>query len=296
MKDLNLLWKLLNIESVYQDDQAVCYAILKDIISLPALETHITSMEELTTFFLKTICDPSNKLQYIPIEGVQAIEILLFQVNRSLGHFGEKVRARQTRFQNAVGGMPQPREPSKHDRFGEVVDYVIKVPPSKIQGISILWRIMLEAKNEEASSRAIELLNMLYTKIAKELEGELADISTDFVETAIKKLKLFYEIIRKEKEGRNREIVKLLRLIEEMMDESEKRGNGGITPLIGLTKGSPLNFTIINAAVESHIAGGIPDKFDLHVHSKITLWQLKMLIGNRIQLAPEMVFTFFLNC
>lgn len=57
-----------------------------------------------------------------------------------------------------------------------------------------------------------------------------------------------------------------------MLDESEKRGNGGITPLGCLMKGRTIKIHINNLAVDTVMNTNIPSLFEIFVHGKITIW------------------------
>jgi ubiquitin carboxyl-terminal hydrolase 34 len=74
-----------------------------------------------------------------------------------------------------------------------------------------------------------------------------------------------------------------------MLYDSERRGNGGITPLVALRKGSPLRLSFFNFASDSAQRAAFHDRFELTVHSGLTCWQLKMLVAARIEMVPELL-------
>lgn len=265
------MWRLFVQDGVLQEDQTIYYAWLKDLLGNSMLEYRVESLADLSTFFGEIVCEEGS-YQHLPLDGMLAIEALLLRVNTSLGYMEEV-----SKFQH-IGSSS-----------GNDPDFKVKVPPAKLRGVAVLWKIVLESTHEEVASRAIELLNKLYTKLGEGLEEQVAEISGDFVQTAVDKLKLFHELVVSTKQSRSREIVKLLRLIEQMLDDSERKGNGGITPLWGLPKGCPLHLDVVNHAVEGMASQGVPERFDLEVHSRVTVWQLKMLIANRIRTVPEIV-------
>ncbi len=171
----------------------------------------------------------------------------------------------------------------------EEIEFRVKTLPMQIVGAEALWKIVLEAKSEAVTLKAIELINKLYTKLAEELEDRIAEISSNFVETAIEKLRICYRNMVQDGQNRSGEIVKVLRLIEEMLDDSERKGNGGLSPLVSLPKGSPILLRIHNFATDSVVSPEIPEKFELAVHSRTTYWQLRVLIARRLKMAPEVV-------
>ena len=276
---MGFLWKLLVKQCAGPEDQAMFYRFLKDFISLGPLENHVFSISEMSVFFTEIICDERNNFQQLPVEGMEAIESLLIEVNKSLGNIIDQGSAKKVKIVQ-IG----PQLPEVGDN-----EFSVAVQPTQIKGVSVLWKIVLEAKNETVSMKAIELLNKLYTKLGEELQGRIAEISTQFVETAIEKVRVFYDQMAKAGENRGREIVKLLKLIDEMLDESERKGNGGITPLQAVLKGVPVRLNIVNNAVDPLLNPDIPQKVTIAVHSSVTLWQLKATIADILHLLPESV-------
>ena len=273
--NFDLLWRVLVQNCILPEDQVLYYAWLKELLSSTMLEYRVESMGDISAFFTSVLCAETNSYQHLPLDGMLAIEHMLIKVNTSLNYM-EEVTAKFKR--GGIAGATYAEN-----------DFKVKVPPAKLRGVSALWKIVLETSHEEVASRAIELLNKLYTKLGEGLEEQVAEISGDFVQTAIDKLKLFHEHVVNAKQSRSKEIVKLMRLIEQMLDDSERKGNGGITPLWGLPKGVTLRLDIINHIVEGLARQGVPDRFDLVVHSRVTIWQLKMLIANRLKTVPEIV-------
>jgi len=292
-ENLECLWKNLVKEPIFTEDIANFYRILKELVS-SGVEDHVSSMQDLTTFFTNTICNESNNFTQLPIEGVQAIESLIIVVNKHLEKLVEVGVIRRKRYGYGYGNYGYMMGPitymqSAEENKDDEIEFKVKTLPSQIVGSSVLWKIVLEAKSEAVTLKAIELINKIYTKLSEELEERIAEISSSFVGTAIEKLRLCYKKSIEFNENRTGEIVKVLRLIEEMLDDSERRGNGCLTPLISYTKGVPLILKIQNFATDTVVNSDIPDKFDLSVHSRITVWQLKVLIARKIKIAPEIV-------
>ena len=163
--------------------------------------------------------------------------------------------------------------------------------PSKLKGVDSLWKIALEAKEETVVLQAMGLLNKLYTKLGVELENNVAEISSQFVQTAMTKLFIFYKNITHDSEDRNKEIVTLLHLIEDMLGESERKGNYCLTPLYAIFKGTKTKLTI------QYFEIGKPTftkSFTLELHSHVTFGQLKTYIGSEISISPDNVI-YLLN-
>lgn len=287
-ENLNLLYMLLVCKSLTPDDPTIFYSFLKDLLSLGSLDEHVKSPEDIDFFFTNSICDEKNNFQTLTIEGMNSIESLLIKINK---HLGKIVLASKSKKKKSWQIMPMAGQVyhNSWDNYEEIIEFRVKTLPTQIVGINALWKIALEAKNEAVINKAIELLNKLYTKLGEEVKERIAEISSDFVETAIEKLKLFYDRSINRNENRSSEIVKVLRLIVEMIFESERKGNGGMTPLFCLYRGEPIHITVINNAVEFGPNSGIPDKFELFIHTHLTYWQLRMLVANKLKIPPEVV-------
>lgn len=293
-ENIYMLWNCLVHKHIILEDQQVFYEILKGLIGM-GIEGHVASIDDIKVFYTNILCNESNNFQAFPIEGMQVLESLLIIVNRIMDKIVEigaikkkkkydKRYGHLRRYSNMIGPMPPPEKEQE-----EEIEFRVRVPPSEIIGASTLWKIVLEAANEQVTIRAIELINKIYTKLSEELEDKMSEISSSFIETVIKQLKLCHQNMLRGNLSRSNEIVKLLRLTEQMLDESEKKGNGGITPLIGFLKGHELKLSIKNYAIDALDRPDVPEAVDLNVHSKITYWQLTTLVARRLNIEPELI-------
>jgi hypothetical protein len=186
----------------------------------------------------------------LPIEGMEAIELLIIGINKNLKYIVETVD-----------------------------EFKVNVPPNELEGEKILWRIMLEVQNEKVSMKAVDLLNKLYTKLSEEVQGP--EIGIHFIEVAMEKLREFYEQMSVKGVNRVMEIVKLLKLIDEMIDESETRESSSHFILIHLL----VNTRKINLEV---ILDG-NEKLNIQVNSRITLWNLKNILAEHLKTSPKYI-------
>jgi len=289
-ENITILWNNLIQRAIIYEDQKTFYEIFKQIIHM-GIEEHVVSMDDVKDSFINVLCNDDNNFQILPIEGIQVIESLLIIVNRitdKIVEIGVVKKKTHDQMHGRYGGMIGPMAPPEMNQEEEI-EFRVKVLPSELIGASTLWKIVLEATNEQVTISAIELISKIYTKLSEDLENKISEISSSFIEMAIKQLKLCYQTMMNININRSNEIVKILRLIEQMLDESEKKGNGGITPLNAIMKGSNLNLTIKNHAVDTFERPDIPDTIDLTVHRRTTYWQLIMLVARRLGMEPERV-------
>ena len=151
-----------------------------------------------------------------------------------------------------------------------------------IKSEKALWRIMLEVQNEEVYMKAVELLNKLYTKLSEPMQEYISEISNNFIEVAIEKLNIFCDNMKSKEMNKTKEIVKLLKLINDMIEESElKVGSSELVPMETLINGKELDIDICVVPNFMH------SNFSIRVHSKMTLYRLKVEIANKIKIHPE---------
>lgn len=293
-ENIDFLWESLVKCAITPEDQKVFYEIFKELFTT-GMEEHVASMEDIKDFFTNTLCSDDNNFQALPIEGMQVIESLLITVNRDMNTIVEigAVRKKEQSY-GRYNGMIGPMPPSEAVQEEEI-EFLVKVLPSEVVGASMLWKIVLEALSEQVTIRAIELISKIYTKLSEELENKIAEISSSFIETAVKQLKLCHQNMLKGNLSRSNEIVKMLRLIEQMLDESEKKGNGGITPLTALLKGREVKFSVKNYAVDTLDRPDVPDAVEVSVHSNTTYWQLVILVARKLLIEPELIRIKFPN-
>lgn len=255
------------------------YELLRRIITeFYILTGPVCPYEDLAHFFTTEICNPDLDFSLITVPIMKVLEILLICVNKHLKNI--IVKAGQSNLLN-------------NQQSDQPDEFEVKIKPSEIKGISVLWKIALEAKNESVAMRAIEFLNKLHTKLAPELEDKVVIISREFIETAGEKLGKLHEGLISGKHHTS-EIIKVLKLIEEMIDESEKKGNACITPLYALYKSDLYKIRILNLIVSSlnkEIFSQKPqNEITINLPSNLTLWQLKCFISKEFHISPDSVF------
>lgn len=76
-------------------------------------------------------------------------------------------------------------------------------------------------------------------------------------------------------EGSNYE--KYLAILEGILNESEKSGNGGLEPLAKQLPALPIGFTILN-----HFNQENRNRFNIFVNSNITLYEFRFIIGRHV--------------
>jgi len=273
IKDLTNLWDLFVVKAVFPEDQLMFYRLLKEMIFCNRLEEWVEDIFDFCDFFSNVICKESNDFKDLSQEGMEAIECILIVCNKER-YYLKDIESRNQQYKDYTASSA----------VVDVTDFVVNTNPNNIKGVNLLWKIVLETKDEKVALRAMELLNKLYTKLAPRLEDSVAEISGEFVKTAIEKLHEFSRRILKGNVNESKKIVILLNMIEEILAESERKGNYYITPLYAMFKGNPIELVI------QYIEAGKPDNnFNLHLHSRVTFGQVKALIALKLKCFPERV-------
>lgn len=298
-EDFTFLWENLVHRYVLLEDQNSFYQIMWELF-FSEIEKCITSFDDLTKFFESTICSEENNYQQLSVEGMRVINALILFVNKYKEKIVEVSNSRKKRYEskfdytNMIGTLTQGY--STEDFKGDIMDFRVRTLPAQIIGCSLLWKIILEATSESVTMMAIDMINKIYTKLSEDLDNRIGEISSGFVETAIEKLRLCHKQVAEGNQRRSNEIVKLLRLVEGMLDNSERKGNSGVTPFAGIQKGFGLTVKVQTLNMNSVVSANTPDEFDLPVHSSITYCQLTMLIAKRLNLAYEILRLIFMTC
>lgn len=243
MHNLETLWTNFVVAPVLAEDQVVLYKFLSNLMALGKLETSVASMNDLSAFFTNTIC--SGDFQDLPLEGMGTIESLLVLVNKSAGLLESAKKTKSPLWRQIRSNIFKQKLPED--------DFIVKAKPDNVKGIDILWKIVLECRREGVTLKAMELLSKLYTRLAASLDCALDEIAKEFVETATEKLSLFYQKAVQGNENRDKEIVTLIRLIEEMLDESERKG-------MWLSKDRQLLYNSVAWSVKGNASNSSSDK------------------------------------
>ena len=75
-------------------------------------------------------------------------------------------------------------------------------------------------------------------------------------------------------------ILRALNILQSMIDESEKMGNGGLKSLTSLVAGEQLQLNFVN---ESFVGHKVPRLFQLKVPNNVTVYELLYLVGQQVR-------------
>lgn len=241
-------------------DPQVFYSFIKEVSrSIGSPNPYFIFFHDFLFFFRSSFCNVN--FANFPVQGMEAMESLVLNINKELKNI-----------------LELPGESESVD----IEDFEVNVSPKKLEGEETLWRILLEAQNEEVSIKAATLLNKLYTRLEKNLLDEIPEISMEFINTAVEKLKAFWEQMKGA--DRVKKILKLLKMIDEMVDESEvQESSKKLIPMDALINGQELSVEVTFFKDKKN------ECVTVKTHSKETLWNLRSLIADHLQTLPELV-------
>ncbi|EGR29725.1 ubiquitin carboxyl-terminal hydrolase family protein, putative, partial [Ichthyophthirius multifiliis] len=164
-------------------------------------------------------------------------------------------------------------------------DYIMCDNPEQLIGNEELWKIILENENIELVKKSLNFLNNLHTnfdsnKINQE-EEEL--IKSQYYEKV-------YKYLQENKEEQKK-IEKCLLILESILDESEKKGNGGLKSLLCLSRGELLTF---HCTAQFYIQDAA-NQFTVKIYSNDSLTDLLYQIGLMIKCSWEEVQLYLVD-
>lgn len=147
--------------------------------------------------------------------------------------------------------------------------------------MEIFWKIVQEATNIGVIEKSRDFLSKAYTQFSEEIEGENLEIRGNFIETYLNKLG---DIVNNKSKNRSDVICRMVKLMRDMIDESERNGTGGLKSHCALLKGD-----LIEMVVRNNLTNGktIPKKMEVEAYSNTTIWELKTEIGKYLESSPD---------
>ena len=147
-------------------------------------------------------------------------------------------------------------------RPGEDPDFAVRKHPSEMIGFAYLWRLALEADDDEVGSRAVQFLSSLHTQFSHAFEAETGGARPEavreaFVTSIVDRLRDAVEA------GRWGMVGRCLVAAEQLLREADESGvaESGARPHGSLAaRGAPLLLTFKNSIPAANFGGGVPDR------------------------------------
>ena len=207
--------------------------------------------EEGKLFFQEKICNTTKSFENLTIEAFACI----FQFFILINEREDLISVTYPFLSKSNSSLPE---------------FKIKTFPNNLNGIEIFWKIVSEANDKAVAEQSRDILNKLFTQLSDELESVSAQIRASFIEIYLEKLKTAIDNKQGETIGR------LIKLMKDMIEESERKGTSGLKSHSGLLKGDLISLVIYN-----NLTTGIdiPKKMNVQTYENTTVWELKIELG-----------------
>ena len=252
------LWELLFDSPVTQTDSLAFLKFLKKIAADQWEYSKNFAPEEGKLFFQEKICNSTKSYENLTIEAFACIFQFFILINEN----------------DDLLSVTYSISSDTNNAFPEIK---VKTFPNNLNGIEIFWKIVREANDKDVAEKSRDILNKLFTQLSDELESVSSQIRASFIETYLDKLKKAID----NKQGET--IGKLIKLMKDMIEESERKGTSGLKSHSGLLKGELLSLVIFNNLTDG---SDIPKKMNVETYENTTVWELKIELGKYFNSSP----------
>eukprot|EP01022_Parablepharisma_sp_SALTPOND_P017473 TRINITY_DN27_c0_g1_i1.p1 TRINITY_DN27_c0_g1~~TRINITY_DN27_c0_g1_i1.p1 ORF type:complete len:1307 (-),score=219.52 TRINITY_DN27_c0_g1_i1:4411-8331(-) len=236
-------------------------------------------------FFEEKICSTKNSFEHLTIEAFGCIIQFFDLINEHEGlvsvYRPPTHKYNSYTSYSSVSGAYYGEYSFTKKNENALPEVRTKVHPEKLNGVEIFWRIVQEAGNKDVVEKARDFLSKLYTMLSVELESQASEIRGAFIETYLEKLGI---LISSSVPQKNQMIARMISLMVDMIDESERKGTGRLKSHSALLKGY-----LISLVVHNNLTSGktVPKKLEIETYSNTTIWELKAELGKYVEASPE---------
>eukprot|EP00826_Nyctotherus_ovalis_P015246 TRINITY_DN14319_c0_g1_i18.p1 TRINITY_DN14319_c0_g1~~TRINITY_DN14319_c0_g1_i18.p1 ORF type:complete len:524 (-),score=194.29 TRINITY_DN14319_c0_g1_i18:66-1637(-) len=236
-------------------------------------------------FFDEKLCNPRESFRDLTVEAFELLMQFFILINEEKG-FIEVTRVQEPKnlcygnFSN-LSNIQQRysfNKKKEKEREREQPEMRVRTHPEKLKGVEILWRIIQEADIKPVTEKARDFLSKLYTKLAEELEPHASLIRNYFIETYLERLNGLLV------SSQLQTIERMITLMMDMIDESERKGTGRLKSHCALLKGPLIVFTVSN---EITTGKSVPKEMEVSVHANTSIWELKAELGKYVESSAE---------
>ena len=167
----------------------------------------------------------------------------------------------------------------------QVDDPVVKVSvdPSELTKIDMIWQIALESQEEGVIGASVAFLVNCYLSLGEETEARRCEILQSLNTRC-------FELIA-QSQGNPSQIKRVIRILESVIQISEKKGTGGVQPHNAILKGEMLDRILIRYMVKNKQGFYSGLKLDRSLVVKLftsaTVWEFKKEVSQMLGLSPK---------
>ena len=160
------------------------------------------------------------------------------------------------------------------ETYVKEIEYEIFVPPTELEGMTCLRKIMLECESETVLLQASELFHEIYDNVMyAKIDNNVTELREEFIQYCLDFIKAGEDAVKK----------RAMVILKSFMEECEKRGTGHLKPHNSILKGDFHSLVIVNHITYYPNPSDVPKKLELKVNSNTTIWELRNMIGQVVK-------------
>ena len=266
------LWELCIEKGVCISERITFLSWLSEVTDSQSLDRVTLEEVGLVPFFHTKIATSLLELSLYPVKSFQVFRNYFLLCNVQLGRMRAlpKSITIQTSISPYYNNAPDPPAAKEFE-------YLVLVLPRELEGMELLRQLILGARTQRTMEEAMEFLCELYDNLAQEMQGNLAEIRREFIDFCKAEISAMV----------NR--AQAITLLKRFLEESEKRGTGGLKSHSAMLRGDLYTLTIINQVSYQTNSPHIPKKFDFKVYGNTSVWELRCMVGKAVKLYWDQV-------
>ena len=178
---------------------------------------------------------------------------------------------------------PSPKVEEEEDKpSDDDATFKVRVDPFELTDIKMAWETALECEVPEVINKAVAFLVNCYLSIDDDLEDRRNEIMQSLNNRC-------FELIAASQDDPAR-IKRLVRILEGVIQISEKKGTGDVQPHNAILKGEMLDRIIIRYMVKNKNWGArmqLDRSIVVKLFSSATVWEFKKEVSQMLGLAPK---------
>ena len=286
--EVDIIWNFLIDKSEIEYDEEAVFKWLKESCETDIGSAQVWQLQDIGEIFNERLGQGSNDMGSLTLDGFCCIRSYFLLANESsekLKRFKKQVpkaSSMMTSYSSSTG--PQfssqfsfSRSRARMTETEEESTFRVHVLPKELDGIVNIWKIVINSQNADVKQKAISFLIELHHNLAPAIEEQKKRINNDCLRTALNYIKEIQEDSTKSEEVKSEQIISVLKIFDEFLSQSERKGTTGLKQQRSLLKGELLDKISINNSVSYNKLIG--RKIEVSMFSNATIYDIKRVIG-----------------
>lgn len=154
-------------------------------------------------------------------------------------------------------------------------EFKVKTSPSTLDGINHIWELILKNEDSAVLNEALEFINKLNSLFSDDLKEEEKNFKVQYLKMAYKYLQ--DSVTHKESDAT---VMRCLKLMGSILDQSETKGDGDLKSLTSMSKGELLTLNLVNEEFDLY---DVPRKFTVKIFSNKTVFDLNREVAHNLK-------------